>query len=120
MRELLNEYNELTQAAPFVHYIPIVIVIILLILGYLIIRYKKKHSHDTKYDTTYDVNHLYKYYPGVITVEKVNNTLVVKSRSISFPKTKPFINKKANNKNVIEHECQDSAIYDCREELLGE
>lgn len=115
MRELLNEYNELTQAAPFMYYILIGIVIIVSILVCSIIQYKNKHPHDAKYD----VNHLYKHYPGVITVEKVNNTLVVKSRSISFSKTKPFINKKANNKNVIKHECQDSAIYDRCEELLG-
>ena len=68
MRELLNEYNELTQAAPFMYYILIGIVIIVSILVCSIIQYKNKHPHDAKYD----VNHLYKHYPGVITVEKVN------------------------------------------------
>lgn len=107
--------NELVQTPPFMYYILIGIVIIVSILVCSIIQYKNKHPHDT----TYDVNHLYKHYPGVVSVKRVNNTLVVKSRSIYFPKTKPLINKKVNKKNVIEHECQDSAIYDRREELLG-
>ena len=114
MQDLLNEYNELAQTAPFIYYILIGIVIIVSILVCSIIQYKNKHPHDTKYDA----NHPYKHYPIIVSVERVNNTLVVKSRSISFPKTKPLINKKVDKMNVIEHECQDSAIYDRHDELL--
>ena len=113
MQKLLSD---LVQAPPFMYYILIGIVIIVSISSCLVMKYKNKYPHDTKYD----LNQLYKYYPHPITVKRVNNTLVVKSRSISFTKTKPFINMKANNKNVIKHECQDSDIYDRRDELLGD
>lgn len=125
MQKLLSE---LVQVPPFMYGILIGMTIIVSILTHLTTRYDKKHPYDAN---RYVLPVLYSIiftmvftmttglrYANVnahaqdfATVNKVNNTLVIKGRSIFLQdKTLP-IKKQVDNMNIIEYKGEDYIVY---------